>query len=77
MRTVSLIKPIRDKLSLGELRCAASCLETVLLSFLHSRVTSEEASLLEKGAVRIVSEKESAGYAVTDWYLPLRPLATV
>ena len=63
---VIFFDPVRDNLSLGELGSTTSCLETVLLSFLHSGVSGEETCLLEKGAVGIVSEKESAGYAVTD-----------
>ena len=38
-------------LSLGELACATSCLETVFLSFLHTRVTSEKSCLFEKGTI--------------------------
>ena len=57
---------VSGDLSLGELACATSCLETVFLSFLHTRVSREEAGLLEEGAVRIVGEKERTGYAVTD-----------
>ena len=37
-------------LSLGELRSATSGFEAVLLSFLHSRVASEETSLLQLAA---------------------------
>ena len=58
---------IRDKKSaLGELRSATSTLQTVLLSLLHSGVTSEEACLLEKGLVSLISGKERTSYAVTD-----------
>ena len=53
-------------LSLGELACATSCLETVFLSFLHTRVSREEACLLEEGTIGIVSEEERSGHAVTD-----------
>ena len=53
-------------LSLGELACATSCLETVLLSFLHTRVSREEACLLELGTESLVCEKKSTGNAVTD-----------
>ena len=53
-------------LSLGKLRCTTRSLESVLLSFLHSGVTSEEACLLEKGLVVLVSGKESTSNAVTD-----------
>ena len=61
-----LNNPARENLSLGELGSTTSCLETVLLSFLHTRVSGEEASLLEKGTIGFVSEKESAGNAVAD-----------
>ncbi len=55
-----------NKLSLGELACATSGLETVLLSFLHTRVASQEACCLESGLVCLVSENECAGEAVAD-----------
>ena len=54
------------RLSLGELACATCSLQAVLLSFLHTRVSREEACLLEEGTIRIVSEEESSGHAVTD-----------
>ena len=41
------ILPVGIKLSLAELRSTTSSLETVLLSLLHSWITSEESSLLE------------------------------
>jgi len=56
----------RMRLSLGELACATSCLETVLLSFLHSGVSCEETCLLEERTVCVVSEEESSGNAVAD-----------
>ena len=61
-----LRESVSGYLSLGELTCATCGFETVLLSFLHTRVSCEEACLLEKRAVRIVSEEERTGYAVTD-----------
>ena len=61
-----LRESVSGDLSLGELACATCGFETVLLSFLHTRVSREEACLLEKRAVRIVSEEERTGYAVTD-----------
>ena len=50
-----------EKSALGELRCTASSLETVLLSFLHSRVTSEEAGFFELAAqvLAVVLEQRS------------------
>ena len=53
-------------LSLAELGCTTCAFETVLLSFLHSRVTSEEACLLEYGTNWLVVLKESTGKTVTD-----------
>jgi len=55
-----------NNLSLGELACATSCLETVLLSFLHSGVSCEEACLLEERTVCVVSKEKSSCNAVTD-----------
>ena len=54
------------QLSLGELRCAACGFETVLLSFLHTRVAREEACLLEGGLVALVSGYERTSEAVAD-----------
>ena len=66
MRFRFFVNPIWENLSLGELGSTTSCLETVLLSFLHTRVSGEEAGLLEKRTIGFVSEKKSAGYTVTD-----------
>ena len=55
-----------SKLSLGELRSTTSALESVFLSFLHTRVTSEEACSLECGLICLVSLKKSLCNAVTD-----------
>ena len=55
-----------NSLSLGELRCTTCALESVLLSFLHTRVTSEEASSLECGLVCLVSLYERSCKTVTD-----------
>ena len=63
---ILLIIAVRLYLSLGELACATSCLETVLLSFLHSGVSCEETCLLEERTVCGVSEEESSGNAVAD-----------
>ena len=58
---------IRDKKSaLGELRSATSTLQTVLLSFLHTRIASQEASSLQCGLVSLVSSDESTGQTVAD-----------
>lgn len=53
-------------LSLGELRCTASALETVFLSFGHSRVSGQEACLLECGAKLCIILKECSGDTVAD-----------
>ena len=55
-----------NRLSLGELRSTSCALESVLLSFLHSGVTSKETSLLKSGLVGLVSGKKSTSNAVTD-----------
>ena len=70
MRAVNLqIYSFEKRLSLGELRCTTSSLETRLLSFLHSRVTSEETSLLQLAAeVLSVELKECTGDTVADCY---------
>ena len=54
------------KLSLRELRRAASCLQAVLLSFLHSRVAGQETCSLERGAKLGVDAQQCACNAVTD-----------
>ncbi len=60
-------KVLRDcSLTLGELRSATCSLETVLLSLLHSGVTSEEASSLENRAQLIGVLQQSSGNTVTD-----------
>ena len=38
------------RLALGELRCTTSSLQTVLLTFLHTRIAGQEASLLQGAA---------------------------
>ena len=53
-------------LSLGELRCATGTFETVFLSFLHSRVSGQEACLLESRTERLIVLEESSGKTVTD-----------
>ena len=54
------------ELSLAELGCATSSLETVLLSFLHSGVTCEKTCSLESSTVCLISEKQCSCDAVTD-----------
>ena len=58
--------PIRENSSLGELAGATGCLETVLLSFLHTRVSRKETGLLERSTECVVSKEECSGNAVTD-----------
>ena len=41
---------LKSRSALAELRSTSRCFETVLLSFLHSRVASEETGLLQRGA---------------------------
>ena len=53
-------------LTFRELRCATSGFETVFLSFLHSRVTSEKACFCEERFVRCVCEEQRSCNAVTD-----------
>ena len=53
-------------LSLRELRCTTSALESVLLSLLHTRITSKEAGLLEKRLVGLICREKSTSNAVTD-----------
>ena len=54
------------RLSLAELRSTTSSLETVLLSFLHSRVTSEETSSLKCRTELCVILEQGTGDTVTD-----------
>ena len=53
-------------LSLGELGCATGAFATVLLSFLHTRITGEQACFLEGGAESLVILEQSSGNTVTD-----------
>ncbi len=58
---------VRLKLALRELGSATGGFETVFLSFLHTRVTGQEAGGLEGLLVSgLVSQDESAGKTVTD-----------
>ena len=54
------------RLSLAELRCAASCLQTVLLSLLHTRISREEACLLQHRTIVLICFKQCSRDAVTD-----------
>ena len=54
------------KSALAELRCTTCSLETVLLSFLHTWVTCEEASLLECWTEFCVELEESTCDTETD-----------
>ena len=50
--------------ALGELRCATSGLQTVLLALLHTRIAGQEAGLLQNGAVLGVHQQQGAADAV-------------
>ena len=39
-----------ERLSLGELRCTTSAFQTILLSFLHTRISGKEACFLQSGS---------------------------
>ncbi len=54
------------RLSLAELRCATSGFEAVLLSFLHTRISGKESSLLQNGSEIAVYLKQSSGNTVSD-----------
>ena len=54
------------RLSLAELRSATSGFEAVLLTFLHTRIAGQEASLLQDRTVLLVLLQQSAAQAVTD-----------
>ena len=56
----------KNLLTLRELRSTSCSFETVLLSFLHSGVTSEEAFLLEESSELGVSLEECSGKTVSD-----------
>ena len=45
----------RERLSLGELRCTTSALQTILLSFLHARISGKEACFLQSGSELSIS----------------------
>ena len=54
------------RLSLAELRCATSGFEAVLLTFLHTRIAGQEASLLQDSAVLIALLQQGAAQTVAD-----------
>ena len=54
------------RLSLAELRCATSGFEAVLLTFLHTRIAGQEASLLQGAAQLGVELEQSSGDTVAD-----------
>ena len=58
---------LKDSLALAELGSPTGSLQAVLLTFLHTRIAGEEASLLQHGTqvLRIVLE-QGAGHAVAD-----------
>ena len=53
-------------LALAELRSTTCCLQTVLLTLLHTRIAGQETSGLQGGAVLLVDLQQSAGDAVAD-----------
>ena len=55
-----------NNLSLGELRSATGCFQTVLLSLLHSGVAGQETGGLQSGAILGVHLQQGAGDAVAD-----------
>lgn len=64
--TVEVSGFLRSRLSFAELGCASCGFETVLLAFLHSGVTGEEAGGLQGGAIALIHAQQGAGDAVTD-----------
>ena len=57
---------IRVKSALRELRCTTGSLQTVLLTFLHTRIAGQEAFLLQSSTVLLVLLQQSAAQAVAD-----------
>ena len=53
-------------LSLGELRCTTSCLQAVLLSFLHAGISGEEACLLDSRTVLSICLAKGTCDTMTD-----------
>ena len=54
------------KSALAELRCTTSSLQTVLLTFLHTRIAGQEASLLQSRTVLVALLQQGAAQAVAD-----------
>ena len=54
------------RLTLGKLRSATSCFETVLFTLFHSRVAGQEACGLQGCAVALIDEEQCACDTVTD-----------
>ena len=52
------------KSALRELRCTTGSLQTVLLTFLHTRIAGQEAFLLQSSTVLLVLLQQSAAQAV-------------
>ena len=50
--------------TLGELGCATSGFETVLLALLHTRIAGQETGLLQDGAVVLAGQQQGAGDTV-------------
>ena len=57
---------IRGKSALAELGCTTCSLQTVLLTFLHTRIAGQEASLLQDSAVLIALLQQGTAQAVAD-----------
>jgi len=55
-----------SKSALAELRCTTCCLQTVLLSLLHSGVAGQETGILQSGAILGIHSQQCAGDTVTD-----------
>ena len=54
------------KSALRELRCTTGSLQTVFLTFLHTRIAGQEAFLLQSSTVLLVLLQQSAAQAVAD-----------
>ena len=61
-----LSDPIREKSSLGELRCATGGFEAVLLTLFHSRITCQEACFFQNRTNFVAGLKQCTGQTVTD-----------
>ena len=57
---------MKIKSALAELGCTACCFQAVLLTFLHTRIAGQEASLLQDRTVLLVLLQQSAAQAVAD-----------